>query len=351
MIFADKIIQLRKESNWSQEELASQLGVSRQSISKWESGSSLPDLDKIIKLSQIFDVSTDYLLKDEMEEDTSAPSLAEPPKFSKWGTETKRKVCKVSLEDADLFLKAQRKYAFNLMIGVVLCILSFSSVICISALAEQKVLPLSLEAGEALGAASLFIFVAIAVVVFVTSHLAMNRFKYLRNEELELLYGVEGIVEKKKEEFHSTYTACLAFGIMLCILSILPPIFADGFFAPFIEIQGVSIQVEAQGQGLFVALAPALMLLIVSAGVALIVYAIIVQSGFDVLLQTGEHTTNQKQADQIMQPIASLFWISITIIYLLLSFWTGNWEYTWIIWAIAGLIYSLLSAYVKYFKS
>lgn len=83
MIFADKIIQLRKESNWSQEELASQLGVSRQSISKWESGSSLPDLDKIIKLSQIFDVSTDYLLKDEMEEDTSAPSLAEPPKFSK----------------------------------------------------------------------------------------------------------------------------------------------------------------------------------------------------------------------------------------------------------------------------
>lgn len=38
MIFADKIIQLRKESNWSQEELASQLGVSRQSISKWESG-------------------------------------------------------------------------------------------------------------------------------------------------------------------------------------------------------------------------------------------------------------------------------------------------------------------------
>ena len=351
MIFADKIIQLRKESNWSQEELASQLGVSRQSISKWESGSSLPDLDKIIKLSQIFDVSTDYLLKDEMEEDTSAPSLAEPPKFSKWGTETKRKVCKVSLEDADLFLKAQRKYALKIMIGVVLCILSFSSVICISALAEQKVLPLSLEAGEALGAASLFIFVAIAVVVFVTSHVAMNRFKYLRNEELELLYGVEGIVEKKKEEFRSIYTACIAFGIMLCILSILPPIFADGFSVPFIEIQGASIQVEAQGQGLFVALAPALMLLIVSAGVALIVYAIIVQSGFDVLLQTGEHTTDQKQADQIMQPIASLFWISITIIYLLLSFWTGNWEYTWIIWAIAGLIYSLLSAYEKYFKS
>ena len=56
------------------------------------------------------------------------------------------------------------------MIGVVLCILGFSSVVCISTLAQQRVLPLSLEAGEALGAASLFILVAIAVVVFVTSH-------------------------------------------------------------------------------------------------------------------------------------------------------------------------------------
>lgn len=175
MIFADKIIQLRKERNWSQEELASQLGVSRQSISKWESGSSLPDLDKIIKLSQIFDVSTDYLLKEEMEEDTSSPSLEEPPKFSKWGTEAKRKIHKVSLEDADLYLKAQRKYAFKIMIGVVLCILSFFSVICISELAQQRMLPLSLEAGEALGAGSLFILIAIAVVLFVTSHLTKKR--------------------------------------------------------------------------------------------------------------------------------------------------------------------------------
>ena len=351
MIFADKIIQLRKERNWAQEELASQLGVSRQSISKWESGSSLPDLDKIIKLSQIFDVSTDYLLKEEMEEDTSSPSLEEPPKFSKWGTEAKRKIHKVSLEDADLYLKAQRKYAFKIMIGVVLCILSFFSVICISELAQQRMLPLSLEAGEALGAGSLFILIAIAVVLFVTSHLTMNQFQYLRKEELELLYGVEGIVEKKKQEFHSTYTACIAFGIMLCILSILPPIFADGFSAPFIEIQGASIQLEAQRQGLFVSLAPALMILIVAAGVALIVYASIVQSGFNVLLQTENHTIDQKRADQKMELIASLFWISITAIYLLLSFWTGNWGYTWVIWPIAGVIYALIAAFIQYFKS
>ena len=63
MILADKIIKLRRQSGFSQEELAARLNVSRQSVSKWESGTSIPDLNKIIKLSEIFGVSTDYLLK------------------------------------------------------------------------------------------------------------------------------------------------------------------------------------------------------------------------------------------------------------------------------------------------
>ena len=61
-----KITQLRNDNNWSQEELAEKLNVSRQSVSKWESGQSKPDLDKIVVLSNIIDVSTDYLLKDIM---------------------------------------------------------------------------------------------------------------------------------------------------------------------------------------------------------------------------------------------------------------------------------------------
>lgn len=67
MILADKIADLRKKNGWSQEELANQLGVSRQAVSKWESASSIPDLDKIVKMSLIFGVSTDYLLKDSIE--------------------------------------------------------------------------------------------------------------------------------------------------------------------------------------------------------------------------------------------------------------------------------------------
>ena len=63
MNLADKIIQLRKKKGWSQEELAEMINVTRQSVSKWESRASMPDLDKIVRLSEIFGVTVDYLLK------------------------------------------------------------------------------------------------------------------------------------------------------------------------------------------------------------------------------------------------------------------------------------------------
>ena len=63
MNMADRIQALRKSQSISQEELADRVGVSRQAVSKWESEQSMPDLDKIVALSEIFDVTTDYLLK------------------------------------------------------------------------------------------------------------------------------------------------------------------------------------------------------------------------------------------------------------------------------------------------
>ena len=68
MIFAEKVLALRRRNGWSQEELAEKAGVSRQSVSKWESAASIPDIGKILELSRVFGVSTDYLLKDEMED-------------------------------------------------------------------------------------------------------------------------------------------------------------------------------------------------------------------------------------------------------------------------------------------
>ena len=63
MDFSEKLLTLRKSRDLTQEQLAERLDVSRQSVSKWESGQAVPELDKIVALSNIFDVTTDYLLK------------------------------------------------------------------------------------------------------------------------------------------------------------------------------------------------------------------------------------------------------------------------------------------------
>ena len=67
MNISDKIQILRHDKEWSQDELAEKLNVSRQSVSKWESGKALPDSEKVLAMAKLFDVSTDFLLKDEQE--------------------------------------------------------------------------------------------------------------------------------------------------------------------------------------------------------------------------------------------------------------------------------------------
>ena len=64
MNLSNKIYEMRKAHGLSQEQLAEKLGVSRQSVSKWESGESIPELERLVEISKLFNVSTDYLLKE-----------------------------------------------------------------------------------------------------------------------------------------------------------------------------------------------------------------------------------------------------------------------------------------------
>ena len=78
---AEPFSALRKKAGWSQEELAEQLGVTRQSVSKWEGAQSVPDMDKVVQMSRLFGVTTDFLLKDELseEEDYTRENKAKSP--------------------------------------------------------------------------------------------------------------------------------------------------------------------------------------------------------------------------------------------------------------------------------
>ena len=105
MILAEKIALLRRQNGWSQEELADQLNVSRQAVSKWEGGTSIPDLDKILKLSALFEVTTDYLLKDELEQ----PDAAVPVPQEEQSAEPSPEASEEPAEEAPLSLTVDGK--------------------------------------------------------------------------------------------------------------------------------------------------------------------------------------------------------------------------------------------------
>ncbi len=79
MTLGDKLSRLRKESNYTQEQLAEILGVSRQAVSKWESDTAYPETDKLIRIGRLFHCSLDYLLTDAADRESPAPAAAEMP--------------------------------------------------------------------------------------------------------------------------------------------------------------------------------------------------------------------------------------------------------------------------------
>lgn len=75
MTFGEKLQKLRKEKGWTQEELAAQICISRQALSKWEQGTVIPDTENVLQISKLFGVSTDYLLHDDYTSDRDIPAV------------------------------------------------------------------------------------------------------------------------------------------------------------------------------------------------------------------------------------------------------------------------------------
>ncbi len=317
MILADKIMELRKKNGWSQEELASQMGVSRQAVSKWESAASIPDLDKILRLSQLFGVSTDYLLKESVEPEKVDEMAAEA-----W--EYEETVRTVPLEEANTYLDTVRATAGKIALGVSLCILSPTVLILLGALSDEegnRVIP-EIAAGG-IGITVLLVLVAVAVSLFIFFGKRLEPYEYMEKEPLELAYGVSGIVEKRKKKYETTHGMFLVLGVALCILSIIPI-----FVGAMLDEEGM-----APVMGLEFCLA------LVALGVYLLVRTCMIAGSFQRLLEEGEYTREKKQEEKRNDTLDTIYWCVVTALYLAWSFYTMEWHRTWILWPCAGVLF------------
>lgn len=311
MILADKIIEERKKNGWSQEELANKLGVSRQAVSKWESSGSIPDLQRILQMSELFGVTTDYLLKDEIEEEPLNEYV-------------ETKTIKVSMEEANQYLDMKSRGSRIVANATSLCILSPVPLIVLGTMTEDHTL-----VGFSL--VFLLILVAIAVYLFVNYGLHESHMQHLEKESFETEYGVSGMVRERRKQYEPTFIRNIAIGVVLCILSVIPTIMA-----------GV-MEVEDYMSGISVGL----LLIIVSIGVNILIRAGMIKSSYDTLLQEGEYTIEEKYLKKKIDAFSGAYWCLMVAIYLGWSFWTNNWKFTWIIWPVAGVLYAAVLGMVK----
>lgn len=322
MILADKILSLRKKLGLSQEELAEKLNVSRQSISKWESAASIPDINKIIELSAIFGVSTDYLLKDEIEE----------VEYTDWDETDKR--VRVSVSEANDFLRLGAVQGRQIALGVLLCIIS---PVLLILLAGASGLPGALiGTGEAvgIGVTVMLVFIAVSVAIFIYSEAGLRRFKYLENSDFELEYGVAGIIKEKRDAYMGRYTFCTTAGVALCILCPVPLIVA--------AVSGAS--------EIVILLFVALLLIMVASAAYLFVTTGTVKGSFDRLLKDGEYSPRVVEQNKLAEKISGIYWPVVVAGYLLWSFISGDWGITWVVWPVAALVFGAISSAIGYNK-
>ena len=319
MILADKIIELRKRSGYSQEELAEKLGVSRQSISKWEGAQSIPDMNKILAMADLFGVSTDYLLRDEMDMPEGAAVDS--------GEADADPAVRVSMETARAYIEARTAAAPKIALGVMLCIFSPILLILLGGMQEYGIISASEEMAGGLGLIILMAMVVAAVCIFILTGSRLGKYEFLEKQPLDTEYGVAGLCRELIERQENDYTRSMVIGVGLCVASCIPLFAAMMTRNEFYCVLGVCF-----------------ILLMVGIGVCLIVKANVVRDSYLVLLEEGDYTREEKSVDH---RIGGIYWGIVVAGYLLVSFLTQRWEITWVVWPVAGILYGVAKLIFK----
>lgn len=314
MILADKIIKLRKQFGWSQEDLAEKTGVSRQSVSKWESTNSIPDLNKIINMAEIFGVTTDYLLKDDIETIESIEGETEPDLNS------------INLDQANRYVECTKIISNITVKGVLLCVCSVVPLFLMLSLAESEQMNLTSKSATVGGIIIMLVMVAVAVSFLIRTGQFSSEIDAIEKDEFELEYGVKSIFKEKLQQITPSYHQKLSIGVGLFILSVVPFLYVainDGTTSLILKMLCV-------------------LFFMISAGLYIIVPASAEYNAYSLLVKEGDYHPREKNKTKNIEALAAFYWPLLVAIYLGWSFWTMRWDVTWIIWPVGAVLFAAL---------
>ena len=319
MILADKIIDERKKNGWSQEDLADKLGVSRQSVSKWESAQSIPDLQRILEMSKLFGVSTDYLLKDE-EGDRGSFEAEDPGEIRR----------RVSMEEANDFLAANEGFAKKVSLGVAMIISGVVLLLVVMALQRGAVISVSENAAAGIGVVLLLLSVAAALAIIIPAGLAYSKWGWLGETPFETEYGVDGAVRARDERYQSTFVKNITIGVIIIMLGVM-------------GIVGASLLSRNEGVQIG---AVAVFMALVTIAVYLFVQAGVIKSGYARVLREGDYAPKGPK-DRVVDTVTTVYWLLVTAGFFAWSFIWNAWDKSWLVWPIAGIGYAIIAAILK----
>ena len=328
MTFSEKISALRKQKGWSQEELAEKLMVTRQAVSKWESAQSMPDLDKLVQLSEALGVSTDYLLKDEQAQSAPVPATAEQTV----------KPRQVTQEEARRYLQLQTAAIPKTTLGVALCVWSPIALIGLPVLRSTLNWGFPEEICSGIGLCVLLVMVAAGVALLLTASGKLREFEYLEREPIETDNGAREQALSMQREVLPICAKRNTIGVVLCILSVLPlfalmcvPGVPDGYYS----------------------LAVCALLLLVGIACLLLVRTGSMRGAVDKLLEQGDYTRENKAKSRFVGAVSAAYWLVVTAVFLFYTFapnGNGQPQYSWFIWAVAGVLYGALMAALSVYR-
>lgn len=196
MSFRDNLQHLRASRNMTQEQLAMLVGVSRQSVTKWEAGRACPEMDKLLKLCQIFDCSLDDLVSGDLtarEEDVAAPEVPAGPPTDVCGYD-----------------EHARRFAFRIATGVSLFVLALAAAALVAALMGQA------------SAVPMLVLVAAGLVLVIPAGLERSAFRR------EHPYIEDFYTSEQRAGARSLFSRSLVVGIVALALSMIPPMVYEG---------------------------------------------------------------------------------------------------------------------------
>lgn len=286
MSFSENLVNLRKERKMSQEQLADMLDVTRQTVYKWESEQSYPEMNKLIEICEIFNVSLDDIVKNTINTDERIKKAA----------------------DKEEYLANSKKNTIQTGIGVVIILLGVSLFLSILGYSKE-------DLSIGIGVAILLVFIACAVGLFIYSGCKYESYK----EDIDLK-TLEFSKEEKKEYVKKT-SIQVSIGIGIILLDVACMII-------LILLQEDEKNVLFIVSGFLAILSGAVFTLITS---------------YSPIQQIKDETFEETKGEKLVGKLCGAIMLSATAIFLLIGFMNESWSTSWIVFPIGGIICGIVS--------